>query len=135
MSRRALLSLLCLSVFLLLLVPLTHAGGDVQVDESRTRVLIQTEPVEVQLAVANSTGKSLTTAVQLELLDPHDRVAAQTSSTQTLAPGNQTLNFSMPFSLTKLADRERREIVWYRLRRSEERRVGKECRSRWSPYH
>ena len=22
-----------------------------------------------------------------------------------------------------------------RLRRSEERRVGKECRSRWSPYH
>src|SRR3712207_9467436 len=25
------------------------------------------------------------------------------------------------------------EIEW--LRRSEERRVGKECRSRWSPYH
>ena len=24
------------------------------------------------------------------------------------------------------------EIKWYR---SEERRVGKECRSRWSPYH
>src|SRR2546430_10715097 len=23
----------------------------------------------------------------------------------------------------------------YRVRRSEERRVGKECRSRWSPYH
>ena len=25
-------------------------------------------------------------------------------------------------------------IYWY-LCRSEERRVGKECRSRWSPYH
>ena len=25
-------------------------------------------------------------------------------------------------------------IVWH-PRRSEERRVGKECRSRWSPYH
>ena len=24
---------------------------------------------------------------------------------------------------------------WWTLRRSEERRVGKECRSRWSPYH
>ena len=23
----------------------------------------------------------------------------------------------------------------YQIRRSEERRVGKECRSRWSPYH
>ena len=25
--------------------------------------------------------------------------------------------------------------VSVRVRRSEERRVGKECRSRWSPYH
>src|SRR5256885_7444103 len=25
--------------------------------------------------------------------------------------------------------------VWGRVVRSEERRVGKECRSRWSPYH
>src|SRR3712207_9515311 len=31
----------------------------------------------------------------------------------------------------------RSEIFWlaHRLPRSEERRVGKECRSRWSPYH
>ena len=26
-------------------------------------------------------------------------------------------------------------VVFYGLPRSEERRVGKECRSRWSPYH
>src|SRR3989454_4940579 len=26
-------------------------------------------------------------------------------------------------------------ITWFNLTRSEERRVGKECRSRWSPYH
>ncbi len=26
-------------------------------------------------------------------------------------------------------------INYYKLFRSEERRVGKECRSRWSPYH
>ena len=25
--------------------------------------------------------------------------------------------------------------TWAPIRRSEERRVGKECRSRWSPYH
>ena len=30
---------------------------------------------------------------------------------------------------------ETRERSWRVLRRSEERRVGKECRSRWSPYH
>src|ERR1051325_1633108 len=28
-----------------------------------------------------------------------------------------------------------RAIAWQRRDRSEERRVGKECRSRWSPYH
>src|SRR2546427_1660956 len=28
-----------------------------------------------------------------------------------------------------------REPLWQVLARSEERRVGKECRSRWSPYH
>ena len=27
------------------------------------------------------------------------------------------------------------EIAWNSISRSEERRVGKECRSRWSPYH
>ena len=27
------------------------------------------------------------------------------------------------------------ELAWKRAKRSEERRVGKECRSRWSPYH
>ena len=31
--------------------------------------------------------------------------------------------------------RKRRTFVQYDYRRSEERRVGKECRSRWSPYH
>ena len=30
----------------------------------------------------------------------------------------------------------KRRVAWYwRNCRSEERRVGKECRSRWSPYH
>ena len=36
------------------------------------------------------------------------------------------------------ADRKLRRIIWQKrqaLGRSEERRVGKECRSRWSPYH
>ena len=28
-----------------------------------------------------------------------------------------------------------REFAEAKIRRSEERRVGKECRSRWSPYH
>ena len=37
---------------------------------------------------------------------------------------------SMDMSLSEL-----QELVMDREARSEERRVGKECRSRWSPYH
>ena len=34
-----------------------------------------------------------------------------------------------------LADQLKYALADYTLLRSEERRVGKECRSRWSPYH
>ena len=38
--------------------------------------------------------------------------------------------------LTELADSDRRSVEEALVAlRSEERRVGKECRSRWSPYH
>src|SRR5256886_5618044 len=38
------------------------------------------------------------------------------------------------FLLHSYAYRQVQSIVWL-MHRSEERRVGKECRSRWSPYH
>ena len=38
-------------------------------------------------------------------------------------------------SLEQAAERESLEEANANLSRSEERRVGKECRSRWSPYH
>ena len=43
-----------------------------------------------------------------------------------LLEDNRVINFF------KIADRANLTIQWAR---SEERRVGKECRSRWSPYH
>src|SRR3712207_9146849 len=46
----------------------------------------------------------------------------------------------LPFSLKVLLENQLRtedgaNITADHIRRSEERRVGKECRSRWSPYH
>ena len=36
----------------------------------------------------------------------------------------------------RLREKEQHEVaLWVHAMRSEERRVGKECRSRWSPYH
>src|SRR3712207_9020450 len=50
------------------------------------------------------------------------------------------IEFAMPKDGSKSAARKalsdnRRRVRAASLDRSEERRVGKECRSRWSPYH
>ena len=39
--------------------------------------------------------------------------------------------------MIKMSEIQSQEVawLWYPFIRSEERRVGKECRSRWSPYH
>ena len=43
------------------------------------------------------------------------------------------MTVSVPLEVVKASEIEPKEVKW--LWRSEERRVGKECRSRWSPYH
>ena len=42
---------------------------------------------------------------------------------------------TVPASFADLAERLMPSVVNISTTRSEERRVGKECRSRWSPYH
>ena len=37
--------------------------------------------------------------------------------------------------LYELANQKNLSVYIFDIKRSEERRVGKECRSRWSPYH
>src|SRR2546422_3594318 len=46
---------------------------------------------------------------------------------------DDALCFNQAVSLNR--DRPARAVLGNNRKRSEERRVGKECRSRWSPYH
>ena len=48
---------------------------------------------------------------------------------------NQIENKKSPISISGLTDVGMVELLSAINQRSEERRVGKECRSRWSPYH
>ena len=42
----------------------------------------------------------------------------------------------LDIDINKLPSEAKKEFLRYKIKlRSEERRVGKECRSRWSPYH
>ena len=51
-----------------------------------------------------------------------------------LSPGREVrLRYAYFVTCREVIKNDKGEVV--ELRRSEERRVGKECRSRWSPYH
>ena len=46
-----------------------------------------------------------------------------------------TFLYGVFFADEIVTDGETGSVIWANGLRSEERRVGKECRSRWSPYH
>jgi len=102
-----------------LLVPLVRSVRDRVSAEVKTQALAQ---ADAAAAIAASTKSAdlaslaqtaaATARGRVVIVGPDGRVRADSAS-----PGN-TADFS-----------NRPEI------RSEERRVGKECRSRWSPYH
>src|SRR6185369_5348970 len=114
MSRRWLLSLLCLSVFIAVLTPLTRARGELRVNEAHTRFLLEKEPAEVLLAVENSTGESLNSKVELEIRDPQDRVMSKVSNVQSIATGDQTLKLSLPLDFSNFKTEDSR-FLWLRL--------------------
>ncbi|HEX6732754.1 MAG TPA: MG2 domain-containing protein, partial [Pyrinomonadaceae bacterium] len=115
MSRRWLLSLLCLSVLFLSLVQLTRARGEFKVNETTTRILLNDKLAGVMLAVENATGETLNASIQLELLDPRNKSRASTSQTQSISAGSQKLNLALPFSFSNLNEKEKSEFLWYRL--------------------
>ena len=58
-----------------------------------------------------------------------ERASAKTKASVSTTPPQSASSSSLPRTATALL-----QSASY-LKRSEERRVGKECRSRWSPYH
>ena len=66
----------------------------------------------------------------LRLIFPEFEVFPSPFDEESLKMGDFT-----PETLVETLSRCKAEAVYNTIRRSEERRVGKECRSRWSPYH
>ena len=73
--------------------------------------------------------KQMLLPLRLYILSPESRVYAELCAyAQGLEAAQQRLDQLMEAAFIQTAPADR-------LARSEERRVGKECRSRWSPYH
>src|SRR5256885_13738747 len=57
------------------------------------------------------------------------------ASARSMEPKNSRAGEALHAIMEKMPTRWEPVLAIVRARRSEERRVGKECRSRWSPYH
>ena len=115
MSRRWLLSLLCLAVLFLSLVQPTRARGELRVNETGSSILFEKDPVEVLLAVENPSTATVNANVQLELLDPRSKSIAKTTQVQLIARGSQKLRLSLPFAFPSSDEKERNRVLWFRL--------------------
>ena len=74
-------------------------------------------------------GQTPTGQIHLEVKDPSGAALVATGKLASVAPG-PTRSFQ-----TDAQGAYSFDGLTLGLYRSEERRVGKECRSRWSPYH
>ncbi len=114
MSRKWLLFLFCLSV-LITVAPLSRAARTLRLDESTIRISFENHEVEVFLTVENSLGSAVNPQLQIQLLDPENQVRATASRIESIEPGTKKLQIVLPLDVAKLPERDRRQLLWYRL--------------------
>jgi hypothetical protein len=115
MSRRWLLSLLCLAVLFLSLVQLTRARGELSVDEDASSISFEKDPAQVLLAVVNRSSATVNTNVQLEILDQNNKAITRITAVHPIARGNHQLKLSLPFAFAGSGETALKRILWYRL--------------------
>ncbi|HEV7902475.1 MAG TPA: MG2 domain-containing protein, partial [Pyrinomonadaceae bacterium] len=118
MRRRWLSLLLYLQVCLCALAVSTLAQSTpvLRVDEAATRILLAEGQSNIKLAVSNSAGQTTLAQIDLELLDPHDKVVARTHRREKLPAGASSVSAFMPVSNFKPPGGDYTQLLWYRLR-------------------
>ena len=88
------------------------------------------------ILITDPEGKILYVNPEIQQLSGYERGELLDKNVSILESGQHSKNFYTDFKAALASQK-----IWYgefinkRKDRSEERRVGKECRSRWSPYH
>ncbi|HEX6044068.1 MAG TPA: alpha-2-macroglobulin family protein, partial [Pyrinomonadaceae bacterium] len=115
MSRRWFLPLLCFALLVLSFVELTRAREELRVNETSSRILLAKDPAEVLLAIENPSLFAVPANVQLELLNPRNKLVATTTQAHSIASGNQTITLSLPFTFPSSNERQSKQLLLYRL--------------------
>ena len=118
--------------------------GDLGVDEGRIAAIAEPGALTGDDRIDAGAALVLPGVVDAHVHTRSEPAEGLTSATTAAAAGGVTTIVDMPYDdptpitnvqafLAKAAAVDREAIT--DVARSEERRVGKECRSRWSPYH
>jgi len=112
-----LFSFVCLLVFCLLFVAFQASSAvfTLRVVESSIKVSLNSESAEVTLPVENSTGKTFSATVTVELLAPNGNIAAQSTKSFSVAPNKNPITLPINFKYKSLQYSEQKNFLWYRL--------------------
>ncbi|MFL6276964.1 MAG: MG2 domain-containing protein [Blastocatellia bacterium] len=116
MNRSRLSAILCL-LACWLCAPVA-AQTPLRVNESATRVTVESGHIVVALAVNNAAPRRVASRLKLELLDTQNQAQAIAESDEIIQPGANPISASLAGSselAATLANR-RQELFWYRLR-------------------
>ncbi|MFN0107638.1 MAG: MG2 domain-containing protein [Blastocatellia bacterium] len=112
MRFRSTILLFCLSFALLPMVRSSATNVALRVNESATRVSLRETSAEVALAVENPNQQPVRVRIELEWLDPQNRVTNRTGRVENIAPGANSLKIPFPlYSHFRDGDRP-----WFRLK-------------------
>jgi hypothetical protein len=100
----------------LLAAHLSSATSALRVDESRIRVSLDGAQTRVTLGVENGTGRAFPARIQIELLDPHERVRASAAADVKVGRGANSFNVPLDLPFSGLLEAEQKEFPWYRHR-------------------
>ena len=93
------------------------------IDLGTTNSVVAVVEADAPTVIANVDGNRMTPSV-VAFTDKGERLVGSIAKRQAITNPRNTV-----FSIKRFMGRRHSEV------RSEERRVGKECRSRWSPHH
>ena len=90
--------------------------------------------IQVSAGLPGASPETMASAVATPLEKQFSTIAGVDQMTSSSSLGNT--NITLQFTLDRNIDAAAQDVqAAISKTRSEERRVGKECRSRWSPYH
>jgi hypothetical protein len=115
-STLALLGLFVCLVAAHLAVPVSSANTALRLDESRIKVSLDERQTRVTLEVENDAGPAFPARVEVELLDPHDKVRAAAGLDARVRRGANSFDVPLKLPYMALLEAERKEFPWYRLR-------------------